>query len=45
MKEVIALRERKLTRTMCHHQTFKISLAESNILAKLMKLINPTARV
>ena len=45
MKEVIALRERKLTRPMCHLQTLRRSLAKSKIVERAMKLINPTLRV
>ena len=45
MKEVIELRERKLIRPMCHLKTLKRYLAELMILARVMKLISPTARV
>ena len=45
MKEVIALREKKLTRPMCHLQKLKRSLAELKILAREIKIITPTTRV
>ena len=45
MKEVIVIRERNLTRPMCHLQTLGRYLAKSKILARTMKLIIPTASV
>ena len=45
IKDVIALRETKLTEPMCHLQTLKRYLTEVKILARTMNLISLTARV